>query len=184
MHRTSHKVRRLVNADVRQEDMNRYLKTKRDYLVLGLGCLAVAALCLAGLHAVVRDCLVGRERYNTPVPFYIGGGLALVLGFWPVSHFFVGKKRHLIRATVFTLCLAPLPFGGEGTLVPAGLGVIAPFMFLILPHAIVLTFIAAASLSLAADSLRTAITGKGIQESKTEKPNTASQPIAGKPGSG
>jgi hypothetical protein len=164
--------------------MNRYLKTKRDYLVLGLACLAVAALCLAGLHTVVRDCLVGREQYNTPVPFYIGGGLALVLGFWPVSHFFVGKKKHLVRATVFTLCLAPLPFGGEGTLVPAGLGLIAPFLFLMLPHAVILTFTAAACLSLASDSFRIALTGKGISESKTEKPNTASQPIAGKPGSG
>ena len=142
--------------------MNKYLKTKRDYLVLGFACLAVATLCLAGLYAVVLDCLVGREGYNTPVPFYIGAGFALVLGFWPVSHYFKGKKKHLARASVLTLCLAPLPFGGEGTLVPAGLGLIAPYMFFILPHSVLMTFTAAASLSLASDSFRTAITGKRI----------------------
>ena len=158
--------------------MNKYVKTKRDYLVLAVACTATAALCLAALHSVVRDCVIGRERYNTPVPFYIGGGAALVLGFWPVSRFFSGRKKHLVRATVFTLCLAPVPFGGEGTLVPAALGIIAPFVFLILPHALILTFVAVASLSVAADALRTSVTGRGIPESGKQEPNTASHGTA------
>ncbi len=152
--------------------MSKYLKTKSDYLVLAVACTALSALCLAGLHVVVCECLVGREQYNTPVPFYIGGGLALVLGFWPVSHFFSGRKKHLVRATVFTLCLAPVPFGGEGTLVPAGFGIIAPFVFLILPHALMLTFVAVVSLSVAVDCLRTAVTGRGISESDKQESNT------------
>ena len=133
-------------------------------------CAVVIVACLAALYLTVFDLVSGREEYNTPVPFVVGGVLALLLGIWPPSRFLSGWKKHIVRAVVLTACLAPLPFGPEGTLVPSGLGILFPPLLLIFPQGVLLTFVGALCLSLAAGSLWHILVGN-TQEGEAEPQN-------------
>ncbi len=125
--------------------------------VLLIVCLAIAVACFSWLWRIVLEFVSGREEYNTPIPFVVGGILALLIGIWPPAKLLAGWKMHVARALVFTICLAPLPFGPEGTLVPSGFSALAPILLTVYPHGVVLTFISTVCLSIAAGRTRSHI---------------------------
>ncbi len=159
-YRTSQRGKGRHMASVRHR-MKRYLKSRLDYAILGIIYLVISATCLAILYFLITDGISGREDYQTITPFYYGAGLALILGFWPPAIVFKGNRKHLARAILITLCIAPLPFGGEGTLVPTGIGLLYPPILIVFPSPL-FSLIALFCMSAAADSMWTAITGKGL----------------------
>jgi hypothetical protein len=115
----------------------------------------VAALCAAFLSLRIDEQVRGREEYNSWIPFIIGGVVATSLAIWPLRRVRRAGLRNFLRAVLATLCLAPVPIGGEGGLVP----VIVPFCFspLVLLEAVrlpevILTFIGLLAISIAVDS--------------------------------
>lgn len=115
----------------------------KPIMVVPIGlCLTVIALAFLYIHieGVVRN----RLEYQSWIPFFIGVVLALAVGLWPVSRIRSLRSRLIVRTLVFTLCLAPIPYGPEGTLVPALLAMVFPplIMIFLFPIAPLLTFIA------------------------------------------
>ncbi|MCK5001244.1 MAG: hypothetical protein KAS23_16990 [Anaerohalosphaera sp.] len=123
-------------------------KKRLIHAVLAIVYAIAAVFCLAGLCFFVLDMMSGRRGYHTPMPFVFGGFIALFLGVWPPSKFLSGWKKHVIRATIFTLCLAPLPVGPEGTLLPAVFGFFYPPLFFMFPQGVLLVFFAVIFISL------------------------------------
>ncbi len=113
----------------------------------------IAIVCIVWLIFIVFGWVNGREEYHTPIPFVFGGFIAFFLGLWPLGQFLSGWKKHVIRATLFTACLAPLPIGPEGSLMPAGFGFFYPPLFIMFPQGILLVFIATICFSLGAASI-------------------------------
>jgi hypothetical protein len=154
--------------------MNRYLKTKYDHLVLLAIAVGVGAISLMVLYAWVINRISGRECYNTPIPFLIGGCLAFfILLAMGLCHERISelkkqarccmvvtdrrpreRKKHMLRIIVITACLAPLPVGPEGTLMPAALGFFFPPLFFVFPQGILLTALAATAFSIGFDRVK------------------------------
>lgn len=108
--------------------------------VAGLVALMSAFL----LYTIVSEETRNRGEYQTVIPFLIGFALAVPLVIWPVRKVTAGWKRMAARSIIFTLFLAPLPFGPEGTLMPLIVTLVFPpliFLF-IFPGRILLSFIA------------------------------------------
>jgi hypothetical protein len=99
------------------------------------GC--VSMMSAFGLFMIVSGEMGGRREYQSLIPFVIGFVMAISLGIWLVGRFFSGWKRLIARSVVFTLCLAPIPYGPEGTLMPLIVTLIFPpliFLFLFPSH--------------------------------------------------
>ena len=103
----------------------------------------VAGLSGGGLILYVYSMVAGRERYQYWTPFAIGGLLTLVALLWPVRRQDSPTRRHLASSLTCTLLLAPVPWGPEGTLVPALVAAIFPPLVLLLlfPIGPILTFV-------------------------------------------
>ena len=103
----------------------------------------IALISSAWLYMIVSDEIGGdRREYQTIVPFIIGFTVAVPIAIWPVRRWFIGWKRLVARSVLFTLLLAPVPYGPEGTLLPLIVTLIFPplvFIFLF-PGRIALSF--------------------------------------------
>jgi hypothetical protein len=117
----------------------------------------VSAISLAWLYAIVSDEIFGgRREYQTILPFVLGLITALFVGIWPVGRRFKGWKKLVVRSMIFTLFLAPMPYGPEGTLMPLIVTLIYPplvFLFLF-PGRIVLSFLSLLGFFWIVDSIR------------------------------
>lgn len=117
----------------------------------------VSAISSAWLHAIVSDEIFGRRReYQTILPFIFGLITASFVGIWPVGRRFKGWKKLVVRSTIFTFFLAPMPYGPEGTLMPLIVTLIYPplvFLFLF-PGRIVLSFLSLLGVFWMVDSIR------------------------------
>lgn len=104
----------------------------------------VALISAFWLYTMISEEIGNRGEYQTVIPFLIGFALAVPLVIWPVRKVTAGWKRIIAQSIIFTLFLAPLPFGPEGTLMPLIVTLIFPpliFLF-IFPGRILLSFIA------------------------------------------
>lgn len=128
--------------------MQYYLKARQKNAVGAIVYYTVGIFCLAGLLYFVIDIVSGRTEYQTSTPFVIGGFVALFLGVLAPIKFLSGWKKHVIRALIFTLSLAPLPVGPEGTLLPGVFGFFYPPLFFMFPQGIFCVFIAVLCFSL------------------------------------
>ena len=115
----------------------------KPIMVVPVG-LSVTVIALAFLYLHIERVVRNRLEYQSWIPFFIGVVLALAVGLWPVSRIRSFRSRLIVRTLVFTLCLAPIPYGPEGTLVPALLAMIFPplIMIFLFPIAPLLTFLA------------------------------------------
>ena len=115
----------------------------KPVIVVPVG-LSVTVIALAFLYLHIDGLVQNRLEYQSWIPFSIGLVLAPALGLWPVSRFCSPKSRWIVRSVVFTLCLAPIPYGPEGSLVPAFLAMIFPplVMLFLAPVGPALTFVA------------------------------------------
>ncbi len=77
--------------------------------------LIVSGLCLLEM---VYGMVKGREEYHSVFPFLIAFVVALPLVIWPVRKIRSKRGRLFVRSILLTLFLAPVPLGGEGTLLP------------------------------------------------------------------
>ena len=104
----------------------------------------VALMSAFLLYTMISEEIKHRGEYQTLIPFLIGFALAVLLVIWPVRKVAAGWKRMIARSIIFTLFLAPLPFGPEGTLMPLIVTLVYPpliFLFLF-PGRILLSFLA------------------------------------------
>lgn len=115
----------------------------KPVIVVPVG-LSVTAVALAFLYLHIEGLIQNRMEYQSWIPFSIGLVLAIALGLWPVSRFCSQGSRWIVRSLLFTLFLAPIPYGPEGSLVPALFAMIfPPFVLLFLaPVGPALTFVA------------------------------------------
>mgnify|MGYP001158830338 CR=1 FL=1 len=111
----------------------------KNLLISGI-CLFIAILILAWIYIDIISFISGRTEYHTLIPFMIGLGLSVLIGLWPIYKVKSIIKKSLLLSIIYTLCLVPIPFGPEGTLMPLGFVlafiVIAPFdiFFLLVYH--------------------------------------------------
>ena len=70
------------------------------------------------LYTMISEETKNRGEYQTLIPFLVGFALAMPLVIWPVRKVTAGRRRMVTRSIIFTLFLAPLPFGPEGPLMP------------------------------------------------------------------
>lgn len=103
----------------------------------------VAGLSGGGLILYVYLMVAGREGYQYWAPFAIGGLLTVVALLWPARRLHSPTQRHLASSLTCTLLLAPVPWGPEGTLVPALVAAVFPPLVLLLlfPIGPILTFL-------------------------------------------
>lgn len=96
-----------------------------------------------GLILYVYLMVAGRESYQYWTPFAMGGLLTAVALLWPDRRPHSSNQGHLASSLTCTLLLAPVPWGPEGTLVPALVAAILPPLVLLLlfPIGPILTFI-------------------------------------------
>jgi len=103
----------------------------------------VSLISSVWLYMIVSDEIGGgRREYQTIVPFIIGLAIAVPIAIWPVRKRFIGWKRLVAWSILFTLLLAPVSYGPEGTLMPLIVTLIFPpliFLFLF-PGRIALSF--------------------------------------------
>lgn len=109
------------------------------------------------LFMIVSGEVANRGEYQSLMVF--GGCLfaAIFTSIWPIRRISAGWRRQVARSMVFTLCLYPIPYGSEGTLVPLiGTLFFPPLIFLFLfASQILLCFLLFLSaLSLLADVYR------------------------------
>ena len=129
-------------------------------IVVPLG-LSAAVVALAFLYLHVESIIRNRLEYQSWIPWFIGLVLALGVGLWPVSRLSSQWSRLFVRSLVFTLFLAPIPYGPEGSLVPALLAMIFPplVMLFLAPVGPALTFLAMLGLCGSYESLAGAARG-------------------------
>lgn len=115
----------------------------KPVIVVPVG-LSVAALSLTLLYQHVDTIVRNRLEYQSWIPWFIGVVLALTLGWRPMARSASWVARLIVRSLVLTLLLAPIPYGPEGTLVPALLAMIFPplIMLFLCPVGPLLTFVA------------------------------------------
>ena len=93
----------------------------------------VAAFSGAGLILYVYIMVSERLQYQYWIPFAIGGLLTGVALLWPIRRLQSTPRRHLANSLTCMLLLGPVPWGPEGTLVPALVaGLFPPLVLLIL----------------------------------------------------
>lgn len=104
--------------------------------------LGVAGISLASMYLHVESLVSHRLQYQSWVPWFIGIVLALALGWRPMVARRSWVARSIVRSLVLTLLLAPIPYGPEGTLVPAFLAMLFPplIMLFYCPVGPLLTF--------------------------------------------
>jgi len=108
---------------------------------IGAGVCVISAVWLSMI--INYEIGGGRGEYQSVIPFLIAFAVAVPIAIWPVRKVPPGWKRMTARSFVFTLFLAPLPFGPEGTLMPLIVTLIFPpliFLFLF-PGRIALSFL-------------------------------------------
>lgn len=106
------------------------------------GCVSVGAALW--LYTIISEETSNRMEYQSIVPFLIGFAAAVPLVIWPARKLRAGGKRLIARSIAFTLLLAPIPYGPEGTLMPLIVTLVFPplvFLFLFFGR-IALTFLA------------------------------------------
>lgn len=115
----------------------------RPAIVVPIG-FGVAAISLGFLYLYVEGLVGNRVQYQSWIPWFIGISLALVAGWRGMATSPPHARRVIIRSLVLTLLLGPVPYGPEGTVIPAFLAMIFPplVMVLIAPVGPALTFIA------------------------------------------
>jgi len=137
-------------------------------VIVGLIGLLIAVISAIFLAFQVQGCILGREQYHSWIPFLIGMAIALAVGLWPVKFIHSLLLRVLIRSLVFTLFLAPVPFGPEGSLFPVLLALIFhPPLLYSFPEGFILTFCAVLGVIINIESIRMAqrTPNKGLQAS-------------------
>jgi hypothetical protein len=138
-----------------QDQLARVKKT--NFIGAAVIGACVFAISSAWLYAIVSDEIFGgRREYQTILPFIFGLIAALFVGIWPVGRKFKSWKKLVVRSMVFTLFLAPVPYGPEGTLMPLIVTLIYPplvFLFLF-PGRIVLSFLSLLGFFWIVDSIR------------------------------
>jgi hypothetical protein len=129
----------------------------KPVMVVPVG-LSVTVIALAFLYLHIEGVVRNRLEYQSWIPCFIGVVLALAVGLWPVSRIRSLRSRLIVRTLVFTLCLAPIPYGPEGTLVPALLAMIFPplIMIFLFPIAPLLTFLAVLGMVASYESIASA----------------------------
>jgi hypothetical protein len=108
----------------------------------------VGPLSAMWLHMIIANKIRWREEYHSIIPFIIGFCVALPIGIWLVKKLFSGWKRFIARIVVFTLFLAPVPFGPEGSLFPALVSFLYPPLLLDSWPTIMLSFLCILSVGL------------------------------------
>lgn len=103
----------------------------------------VAAFSGGGLILYVYIMVSERLEYQYWIPFAIGGLLTGAALLWPIRRLQSPPRRHLANSLTCMLLLGPVPWGPEGTLVPALVaGLFPPLVLLILfPMGPILTFL-------------------------------------------
>ena len=94
---------------------------------------AVSLASIYWLYTIIASETNNRMEYQSIIPFVVGLGLAVPVAIWLPRKVAAGWKRSLARGIVFTLFLAPIPFGPEGSLMPLIVTLIYPpllFMYL------------------------------------------------------
>ena len=129
----------------------------KPVIVVPIG-LSVTAIAAAFLYLHLESIVRNRMEYQSWVPWSIGLVVALAVGLWPVSRLRSFRSRLIVRSLVLTLCLAPIPYGPEGTLVPAFLAMIFPplIMLFLFPVAPLLTFLAVLGMVASYESIASA----------------------------
>jgi hypothetical protein len=114
---------------------------------------ATTSLYLLYLH--VESVLPNRLQYQSWIPWFIGVMLALTLGWRPMARSTSTPSRLIVRSLVFTLLLAPIPYGPEGTLVPAFLAMMFPplIMPVVYPVGPLLTFVCVLAIAASWESM-------------------------------
>ena len=116
---------------------------KTDVVGGALIGVCVSAISSCWLYAIVTDDIFGREEYQSILPFIFGLIAALFVGICPVGRRLKGWKKVVVRSGIFTLLLAPIPYGPEGAMMPLIVTLIYPpivFLFLF-PGRIALSFV-------------------------------------------
>ena len=123
--------------------------------------LSATVIALAFLYLHVESLIRNRLEYQSWIPWFIGLVLAFGVGLWPVSRLSSQWSRLVVRSLVFTLFLAPIPYGPEGSLLPALLAMIFPplVMLFLAPVGPALTFVAMLGLCGSYESLAGAARG-------------------------
>ena len=129
----------------------------KPIMVVPVG-LSVTVIALAFLYLHVEGLVRNRLDYQSWIPWFIGLMLALGVGLWPASRIRSLRSRLIVRTLIFTLCLAPIPYGPEGILVPAILAMIFPplIMLFLFPIAPLLTFLAVLGMVASYESIASA----------------------------
>lgn len=137
---------------------NQLARVKQTNIIGGVIIGAfVSAISSAWLYTIVSDDIFGGRRdYQAIFPFIFGLIAALFVGIWPIGRRFTNWNKLVVRSMIFTLFLAPIPYGPEGTLMPLIVTLIyPPFIFLLLfPGRILLSFLALLGLFWIVDSIR------------------------------
>jgi hypothetical protein len=132
----------------------------KPVIVVPVG-LCVTVVSAVALYLHVESRIRGREEYHYWLPFLVGFVLALAVGLWPVARFCSQRSRAIVRSVVFTLFLAPIPYGPEGTFVPALLAMIFPplVMLFLCPVGPLLTFFSVFGIFTSYESITSAAQG-------------------------
>jgi hypothetical protein len=104
------------------------MRNKISYL-LGAGCLfLIASLAIFALSSHINHFIVGREEYNSFIPFVIAFFPASIsLCFFMIPHI-GGWLKALLIGFVVMICVAPIPFGPEGGFMPMPLSLLGCFL--------------------------------------------------------
>jgi len=148
--------------------------TKPNFIGMAIIGACVSAISSAWLYTIIgNEIFGGRREYQTVLPFIFGLIAALFIGIGLVARRFKGWKHLVVRSLVFTLFLAPMPYGPEGALMPLIVTLIyPPLIFLLLfPGRLVLSFLSLLGLFLVVDALRGL-----LNHSPSVKSNSTRQP--------
>jgi hypothetical protein len=114
-----------------------------------------AAVSLYLLYLHVADFFGDRLQYQSWIPWFVGVTLALTVGWRPMARSDSLAWKLIVRSRVFTLLLAPIPYGPEGTLVPAFLAMVFPplVMLVLFPIGPLLTFVCVLAIAASWESI-------------------------------
>lgn len=85
------------------------MRTK--YVLVVLIGLTVSVFAGIDLRRHILEVVTGREIYHSWIPFIIGLAIALPIGIRLVNRIASPIRRVVLRCIVFTMFLAPVPFG-------------------------------------------------------------------------
>lgn len=114
-----------------------------------------AASSLYLLYLRVESEVGNRLQYQSWVPWFIGVVLALTVGWRPMARSPSLPAKMIVRSLVFTLLLAPIPYGPEGTLLPAFMAMLFPPLVMLFAEPVgpLLTFVAVLGITASWESL-------------------------------